>query len=318
MAFCMLVAFNACKKADDNKNGSPAPSTTCKLKSTKEIIASNGNPNQYGGFVLYYDNADRINKVSFLDSTTGNEDSSSYALLLYTNSNITSLKLFQQGQEAVNSSITYSTLNKVEQRVFNLDGDFGQAKITQIYFYDNNGYIEYCLSRFEADNIPGLGKVVSIDSARYLNYNSFGRPSGVVVFNSFTSTNQGAEPFSFSEEIAYQYDAKGNRTKTSSKNVVSAPFIETYSATFDIGKTLGDAKEANVLLSKLFFDGWEDPNLNSKDTDVSLKLTETNTENGVGETKTSIFIFNDKGNPASSKETSTTEIKNTTYTYVCK
>lgn len=315
IALSLLIGFNACKKDNDNNNGTP--STTCKLKSLKEVITSNGNPTQYGGFVLYYDNADIINKAVFIDSTTGNEDSTSYALLSYSSDNLTDVKIFQQGQQVVNFSMTYSTQNKIEQRFFDINTPFGLAKISQTYFYDNNGNIEYSIRRTQIDNFPGIGKVINKDSARYLNYNSFGRPSGVVVYNSRTS-NQGTQPYTYSEEIAYQYDAHGNRIKTSSKSAVNEPFEETYSATFDAEKTPGEAKEAYTLLTKLFNQDWDDPNLDSKDIDVNLKLSETNTDNGSSETTTFAYTFNDKGNPATSKETSQTEVKNSTYTYMCK
>lgn len=315
--FISVLGFNACKKDNDNNNGSPTPNTTCKLKSIKEVITANGKPNQYGGFVLYYDNAAIINKAVFIDSLTGNEDSTSYALLSYSGGNLTDVKVFQQGQQLVNFAMTYSTQNKVEQRFFDINTPFGLAKVSQTYFYDNNGHIEYSIRRTQIDNFPVLGKVINKDSARYLNYNSFGRPLGVVVYNSRTSS-QGSQPYSYSEEIAYQYDANGNLVKTSSKSAINDPFVETYSATFDAQKTPGDAKEAYILLTKLFVDNWEDPNLNTTDIDVNLRLTETNTDNGVSETKTSIFTFNDKGSPATSQETSPTEVKNTTYTYTCK
>lgn len=318
-ALSLLAGLNACKKDDDkNNNGNPAPVETCKLKSIKEITTSQGNPAEYGGFVLYYDNSNKITRANFIDSITGNEDSTSYALLSYSGGNLTDVKIFRQSQQVVNFAMTYTTQNKVEQRFFDINTPFGLAKISQNYFYNTNGTIDYCIRRTEIDNIPGVGKVINKDSARYNNYNSFGRPTGIVIYRSTTSMQGGTQPYSFSEEIAYEYDTKGNRTKTLTKDKASDPLSTEYIATFDLSKTAGDATEAYTLITKLFNQDWDDPNLDSKDIDQNLIVSETEIDNGNIETKTTTYTFNTKGSPAISTETGSSETKNTTYTYWCK
>lgn len=320
VAFVVATCFSACKKDNDSgggNDGGTTPQTNCKLKSIKETITATGSPTSYSGFVLYYDAKDIINRANFIDSTTGKEDSTSYALLSRNSGNLTDVKVFQKGTASINFAMTYSTQDKVEQRFLDLPTPFGLAKIEQTYFYDSKGYISYTVRRTEID-IPNIGKIINKDSALYQNYNSFGRPEGVIVYNSVT-TQQGTQPYEFSEEIKYEYDAKGNRTKISTKEDVGDPFKVTYEATFDANKTAGEGEEAYKLLTKLFIDDWDDPNLNSSDIDNNLIVSETEYDaNGQGETKTTTYTFNDKGNPASSVAKATGETTNTDFTYWCK
>ncbi len=317
-ALAIATGFTACKKDDNNGGGggTPAPQINCNLKSITEVTSSTGNPDEYSGFVLYYDSKDVVNKANFIDSTTGKEDSTSYALLSYSGDNLTDVKVFQNNNEFINFAMTYNAQKRVEKRFFDFPTPFGLAKIDQTYFYNSQGQIEYTIRKTEI-TIPQTGKVINKDSARYQNYNSFGRPEGVIVYNSVT-TAQGTQPYEFEEEFKYEYDSKGNRTKISTKEDVSDPFEVIYTASFDLSKTTGEAEPAYRLLTKLFIDDWDDPNLNSSDIDLNLKISETETEDGQTTSKTLSYTYDDRGNPETSTETSTDGTTKITYTYDCK
>lgn len=316
LAIAIVTYFSSCKKDEDNNGGGTTPQETCLLKSTKEITISAGNPDVYEGFIIYRDSRGVINRINLLDSATGNEDKTSYFLLSYSGDNLTDIKIFQQGTQFVNLAMTYSINNKVEQRFFDLPTPFGQANINQKYFYDNQGRIDYSIRTTTLDNVPNVGKVVNKDSALYRGYNAFNRPSGVTVYES-TTTSQGTQPYEFTEEYAYEYDANGNRTKISFKeDDINNPFEVIYSATFDLEKGFGAAEEAFKVITKLFVDDWDNPNPNEGDFDKNLKTSET--EDGQTTTKNTTFTFNDKGNPFESKDVSGNETSITTLNYECK
>jgi hypothetical protein len=311
----MGMYFSSCKK--EETNGGATPQETCLLKSTKGIITEQGNPNRYEGFVFHRDNDGVVNRLNFLDSTTGNEDPNSYVLLSYSSSNLTDIKIFQGGAELFAFAMTYNANNKVEQRFFDLPTIFGDADINQKYFYDSKGRISYSIRTTTIDNVPNVGKVVGKDSALYLNYNAFNRPEGVVVYTS-TTTSQGTEPYEFEEEFKYEYDSKGNRTKISIKEDVADPFEVTYTATFDLEKNYGAAEEVFKIITKLFVEDWDNPNPNDDDFDKNLKTSETEIEDGKATTTTTTFTINDKGNPAETKDVSGNKTTTNTFTYECK
>jgi len=316
VAIAIAASFSACKKDEDNSGGGTTPQITCKLKSTKETITTVGSPTSYSGFVLYYDNNDIINRANFIDSTTGKEDSTSYALLSYSSGNITGIKIFQKGTTFINFAMTYSAQNRIMRRSFDLPPQFGDGEISQTYFYDNQGRLSYTVRRTEF-TITGFGKIISTDSALYQNYTTLGRPGGVIVYNSVTNSS-GTTPYGLSEEIKYEYDANGNRTKISTRDNVNDPFEVTDEATFDMAKTPGEGEEAYRLLTKLFIDDWDDPNIDAKDIDKNLIISATEYDNGNGKTETTKYTFDNRGNPATSTTNATGEIGNTTFTYLCK
>lgn len=318
LGLIMALGLSNCKKEEDNNGGTTTPQETCLLKSTKEVTSTPGDPDEYEGFVIYRDSKGVINRINLLDSATGDEDKTSYFLLSYSGDNLTDIKIFQQGTQFVNLAMTYSSNNKVEQRFFDLETPFGLAKINQKYFYDNQGRIDYSTRTTTLDNVPNVGKIVSKDSALYRGYNTFNRPGGVTQYVSVT-TSQGTQPYEFAEEYAYEYDANGNRTKISFKEGdINNAFEVIYSATFDLEKSFGAAEEAFKVLTKLFVDDWDNPNLNDNDFDKNLKTSETETEDGQTTTKTTTFTFNAKGNPSESKDISGNENSTTTLTYECK
>lgn len=312
----LLLAAASCKKDENNGNNNGGSSQNCKLKSIKEEIAVTGSPLSYGGFVLYY-NDDKIVKANFIDSVTGNEDTTSYALLSYNGRNLTDVKLYQKGALTINFSNAFNSANKITQRDYSINSPFGLVDINQKYFYDANGRVSYTVRTTTIDNFPGVGKVVSKDSGIFLNYNSKGRPAGLITYRS-SETSMGTQPYSLQDEYSYEYDGNGNRTKESSKSDVSEPFKVSFTAVFDLSKTAGDADAAYKLITKLVPDEWSDPNIDSKDIDVNLKTSHTDVTDTGNETITTTYTFNTRNSPATSKEISPTETTNTTYTYECK
>lgn len=313
----LLLAAASCKKEENNGNNNNGGGVqNCKLKSIKEEIAATGSPLSYGGFVLYYD-GDKIVKANFIDSVTGNEDTTSYALLSYSSGNLTDVKLYQKGSLTINFNNAFNSANKITQRDYSINSPFGMVDINQKYFYDANGRVSYTVRTTTIDNFPGVGQVISKDSGIFSNYNSKGRPQGLITYRS-TETSMGTQPYSFQEEYAYEYDGNGNRTKESSKSDVSEPLKVSFTAVFDLSKTTGDAEAAYKLITKLVPDEWSDPNLDSKDIDVNLKTSHTDVTDTGNETITTTYTFNTRNSPATAKETGPEQTKNTTYTYECK
>lgn len=317
-AFAGLLALGlgSCKKEDNNGNNNGGSSQSCKLKSIKEEILVAGSPLSYSGFVLYYD-GDKIVKANFIDSVTGNEDTTSYALLSYNSGNLTDVKLYQKGALTINFNNAYNSSNKITQRDYSINSPFGLVDINQKYFYDANGRVSYTVRSTTIDNFPGVGKVVSKDSGIFLNYNSKGRPAGLITYRS-SETSMGVQPYSFQEEYSYEYDANGNRIKESSKSDIAEPFKVNFTATFDLTKTPGDAEIAYKLLTRLVPEDWTDPNLTSKDIDVNLKTSHTDVTDTGNETTTTTYTFNSRNSPITAKETGPEQTKNTAYTYECK
>lgn len=311
----MAVTFNACKKdKDDNGNPNPGP-TSCRLKSVKETITENGKPDKYNGFVLHYD-GDKITRASFIDTASGNEDSLNYVLLSYNGNNITDLKFYQDNNLSINMVFDYNSQNLVRRRSFDINTGGVQMDVTQDYVYDSKGQISYCV-RTMVGTVPFLGNVSIKDSAVFTGYNSFGRPAAITVFNS-TTTDQGTQPYEYSEEIAYEYDANGNRTKESSKEDVADPFTVTRTASYDLNKKPGDAEHAFRVFTRLTGDGWEDPNINTKDVDNNLVISETVTEDGTTTTTTTTYTMNNRNSPTSSTETGGTTTTTSAFSYECK
>ena len=311
----LAVTFNACKKdKDDNGNPNPGP-TSCKLKSVKETTTETGKPDVYDGFVLHYD-GDKIIRASFVDSASGNEDSLNYILLSYNANNITDLKVYQDKDLAVNMVFDYNAENLVRRRTFDVTWENIQMDVTQDYEYDSKGQISYSV-RTMVGTVPILGNVNIKDSAVFTGYNSFGRPAAITVFNS-TTTSQGTQPYEYSEEFAYEYDANGNRTKESSKSDVADPFTVGRTATFDLNKKPGDAEHAFRVFTRLTGTGWEDPNINTKDIDNNLIISETVTDASGTTSTTTTYTLNDRNSPASSTETGGATTTTSAFTYDCK
>jgi hypothetical protein len=311
----MALAFNACKK-DNNDGGTPTPSTTtCSLTSlvNKTTKASS---TSYDGFYMIYD-ADKIVRANFVDSATGTEDKDNYALFSYNGSNLSSIKIFQDAASAADISFTYNAQGKIATRHFVLSAQGTSGTIDQTYFYDNNGNITYSVQIFKVD-LGIFGKIENKDSGIFSNYNAKGRAEKITVYSA-TITPQGEDPYSFSEELAYEYDANGNRTKESSKSDIADPLEVTRTATFDLTKTTGEAEKAYLLLNKISTDTWNDPNIETKDIDINLLLTEVTFDgSGGSETTNTTYTFNDKSNPATSKAISSTQTTESTYSYQCK
>lgn len=317
LAAVFALGLNSCKKDDDN-GGNNNPTTTCYLKSSKETITKAGQANQYGGFVIYYDGANNITRANFIDSISGNEDSTSYVLLSYNNGYITDTKVYQKGQLFVSISNVINSAGKITQRDMSIDTEVGYATIKQTYTYGANGSITASIRTTTVDNVPTLGKVISKDSALFSNYNSFGRVASITIYNSFSSTLSGPGSYEFSKEIAYEYDSKGNRTKESSKAAITDPFEVDRIAAFDQTKTAGDAETAYRIISRLFAEDWADPNIKSKDFDTNLSASETTYASGTPTSNNTTYTFNDKNSPATSVKTEAGVTTNSVITYFCK
>jgi hypothetical protein len=312
----MVFTFNACKK-DKEDGGNPNPSaTSCNLKSLINKSTALAGGVTYDGFVMYYD-GDKISRANFIDSATGLEDKDNYALFSYNTNNLTDIKIYQDAALALDISFIYNAQGKIASRHFDLSVQGSTGTVDQSYFYDNNNNITYSVQKFKLDLGP-FGKIENKDSGIFSNYNAKGRPEKVTIYRS-NSTPQGDEPYAFNEELAYEYDANGNRTKESSKSDIADPFTVSRSATFDLNKTTGEAEKAYRLLAKINTDTWNDPNLDTKDIDLNLIITEISYDgSGGSETTNTTYTFNDKSNPASSNAVSPTETTQSTYTYECK
>lgn len=315
----IITYFSSCKKEEANNGGTATPQETCLLKSSKGITSIPGEPDQYNGFFVYRNSKNIINKINFTDST-GKEDPSSYISLIFSSDKITDIKIFDKGNNYLSFALTYNSANKIAQRSYNSTTDLGLSKTDHQYFYDNQGKISYSIRTTTIDNVPDLGKVISKDSGIYKGYNTFNRPSGIVVYNSITTDLSGTDPYKFSREFAYEYDAKGNLTKTSLKEEdISNPFEVIYTATFNLEKDYGIVAEAVETITKLIVqEGWENPNIGDDDYDKNLIISETITEDGKTTTTNTTYTFNDKGYPLTSTSVTGNTTSTSTLTYDCK
>lgn len=316
LGLTIVLGLSNCKKEEDNSGDNTTPQETCFLKSVKEEIKITGNPTKYEGFVYYYNNDNTIARANFIDSVTGNEDSLTYVLFSYNDGNVSTVKLIQ-GTNNITVNLSYNANNKVTQRTFDFSVPGIKLNLLKNYFYDNQGRISHAVGISDVE-IPNFGNTISKDSAIYQAYNSSNRPTNILIYNSVT-TSQGTTPYSFGEEIKYEYDANGNRTKTSTKNAINAPFNVTYEASFDLEKTLGAAKDNFNAINNLITESWDDISLTSADKDKNIVTTETDyTENLNGKTTTKTYVYNDKGNPIEFKEASSNTTSTSTLTYECK
>lgn len=312
IATAMAAGFSACKKDDDNGGNDTPAQKTCVLKSVKEV-ETNGTTKTYDGFMLYYNTDNKIIRANQLDTATGDEDSTNYALFSYNGSNLASITAFQQSTQLLKFNFVYNAKGMVTRRSTETQLPF---KVDQTYFYDTDGKLSYSIQTVE---VSFMGQVIKgKDSAVYQGYNSFGRPTGIIVYITSVDDQGNESPYQYDEEYKYEYDAKGNRTKTSYRDDVNDSFEEVASATFNQEKTVGDAEIAFRLLELLDGDDWANPNLNGTDFDLNLPISETTVEDGVSVTTFTNYTFTAEGNPATSKETTATGDITTSYIYDCK